>query len=244
MTKPIHDLRHAFYALPIGQFGPGDHDNGNTKFARRRDLGARSRSTGVAGDDPFDSAGAQQFQLALQREWSARDNDFRIGEWQWFVGRIDKPQDVGVLRPDGERSDVLPANRKKNPSAIDRQSRYGGRDIRDVDPFVARHPDPWRAFKRDQIRSGRLTCRNRVAADLGREGMRCVDDMRDFLMANIFGKPARAAETSDADWHRLAGRRASPSCVGINRFNPRARDRIRKQVCVSCSAQNEGAHHA
>lgn len=244
MSEPKHDFGHAFYPLPVGQFRAPDHDDRQTKRTRGFDLGARAFSAGIAGDDPFDSARAQHFHLALQREWSARDNDFRIRERQRLVCGIDEPQEVGVLRFGREWRDVLPANRKKNPGAIDRQSHHRGSDVRDFDPLVAGHPDPWRALKRNQLRSSRSTCRNRVAAHFAGEGVRCVDNMCDFLPANIFGKPARSPETADADWYRLAGRRAGPSRVGINGFDPCARDRIRKQVCIACSAQNEGAHHA
>jgi len=244
MTKPTHYFGHAFHALPIRQLRAFDHDDRQTKRTRGVDLAARAVSAGVAGDDPFDSAGAQQFHLALQRERSARNNDFRVRERRRLVCAIDKPQEVGVLRFCRESSDVLPPYSQKNASAIDRQSHHRGSDIRGFNPFVAGHPDPWRALKRNQPRSRRLARRNRVAAHFGREGMGCIDDVRNFFSPNIVGKPARAPETANTDWYRLVGRRASAPRVGINCFKPCARDRIREQVCIARSAQNEGAHHA
>jgi len=244
MTEPTHYFGHAFHALPVRQLGAFDHDDRQTKRTRGLDLAARAFSAGVAGDDPFDSARAQQFHLALQRERSARNNDFRVRKRQRLVCAIDKPQEIGVLRFCRESSDVLPADRKKDTSAIYRPSHHRGSDIRHFNPFVAGHPQPWRALKRNQPRSRRLARRNGVAAHFGREGMGRIDDVRNSFSPNKVGKPARAPETADTDWYRLVGRRASPPSVGIDRITTSAGDLTRKQVGIARSAQNEGAHHA
>lgn len=244
MTKPLHDLINAFHPPPVGGFRPLEHDDRNTKLARRIDFGSRAGSARIAGDDPFDPAGTHYFQFALKREWPARHDNVGLSERQRFVGGIDKPQRVGVLRLGSERGDVLPTDRKKYVRALDRQRRDSGSDIGYLDPVIARHSGPWRTFDRDQLCSSPGTRRNRVAAHLGREGMGCIDNMRNPFPANVFGKSARTAESTDSGRQLLVGRRARASAVGIDGVESGKRDGIRKQMSVACSAQNEGAHHA
>jgi hypothetical protein len=244
MTEPLHYLGNALRPRPVGQFRPLDHDDRQAKFARSIDLGSCGCSAGVAGDDPFDPAGAHHFQLALKREWSARHDDVGIRERQRPIRRIDKPQSVGVLRFGAEGGDVLPADCEKHASALEGQRHRSGSDIRHIDPIVAGRPGPWRTLKRDQPCSGESTRQNRVAAHLGCEGMGCIDDMRDCFATNVFGKTVRSAETAGTRRQLLPGRGARASTVGIGRVKPGPRDSIRKQMSIARSAQDEGAYHA
>jgi hypothetical protein len=244
MTKPLYHLGDAFHPRPVGQFGPLQHDHGKSEFARHIDLGSRAFSAGVAGDDPFDSARAHHVQLALEREWSARHNDVRIGKRQRLGRRIDKSQRIGVLRFGAERRNVLPADRKENASARQRQRRHGGGEIGYLDPLVTGCFDPRRSLKRDQPRSGCCAGRNRVAAHFGREGMGRIDDMRDFFPTNVFDKAACAAKTAGPRRQRLDRRRARAPSKGVGRFKSCARNRLSKQASIARSAQYEGACHA
>jgi len=244
MTEPLHHLGYAFHPQPVRQFRPLQHDHGKAKFARRIDLGTRATSTGVAGDNPFDSARAHHVQLALEQEWPARHDDVRIGEGQRLDRRIDKSQRVGVLRLGAERRDVLPSDRKENASALERQCRHGGSEIGYLDPIVTNCLDPWRAFKRDQPRARGSAGNNRVAAHLDRKGMGRVDNICNFFPTNVLGETAGAAETTGARRQRLCRRGARAPSIGIDRFKARARDGICKQVGIARSAQNEGACHA
>jgi len=244
MTKPLHHLGDAFHPRPVGEFGPLQHDHGKSEFARRIDLGSRAFSAGVAGDDPFDSARAHHVQLALEREWPARHNDVRIGKRQWLTRRIDKSQRVGVLRFGAERRNMLPADRKENTSARQGQRRHGRGEIGYLDPFVTGCLGPRRALKRDQPRAGCCAGRNRVATHFGREGMGCVDHMRDFFPTNVFSQAACAAKTAGPRRQRLCRRRARASSIGIGRFKSCVRNRISKRASIARSAQYEGACHA
>ena len=242
MTKPRHDLGHAFRAQPAGQWRPRQHDDGKPEFARSVDLGARASPAGIAGDDPCHAARAQHLKFAVQRERPARHDDLGL-EWQGRIGRIDKSQRIGMLRPGAERGDMLPADRKEHPRAVVWQGRNSGRDIRDLDPVVTGSPSPWRALERDQRRSACRARRNRVAAHLGGKGMRRIDHMRDAFLTDIVGKTARPAKAADAGWQRLVGRRAGASSVGIDRIEACVGDAVREQIGVGRSAQNEGALH-
>ena len=242
MTEPLHDLGHASHPRPIRQFRARDHDNGKAEFARGVDLGARTGSARVSGDDPLDHARTQQFQFAVELEWSAGYDDIGVGQRQRSIRRIDKSQGVGVLWLGGEGSDMPPANGQENVGRRLGQRCDGRRDVAHFDPVVAGCPGPLRPLQRHQRRPRRRASLNRVAAHFGGEGMRRIDDVRNSFPPNVVGKAARAAEPADAPWQGLADRRARPASKAIDRLEPRARERIRKQVGIACSAENEGTH--
>ncbi len=243
MTEPLHDLGHAFHPQPVGQLRPLDHDHGQSQFARGIDLGARTPSPGVPGNDPLDTSRADQLQLTREFEWSARHDYIRLAQRQLTVGSIDQSQCIDVLRFGTESADVLPPNCEKNPGARIGQSCNSRRNIGHLDPLVAGGLTPRRAFKGDQRRFGDSTGSNRVATDLDCERVRRIDDMRDVLIAEIVSQSARAAEAADTNRHRLAGGNARAAAIGIDRVTSGPRQRIGKRMGITCSAQNKGACH-
>ncbi len=243
MTEPLHHLGDAFCPQPPGQLRPRDHDDRQTQFARRVDLGARALPAGIAGHDPFDPPRTDQIQLIGEQEWTTGDDDVRIGKWQRAIGRVDEPQCIDVLRFASEWRDVLPADREEYARGLDRQRRDSGCDIRDLDPSVAGTPGPRRALQRDQRRLGCTTGRNGIASDLDGERMRRVDDVSDGLAADVVGQSARPAKAADTNRHGLAGRRARAAAIGIDRVNPGLGERLGQRMGFRRSAQNEGACH-
>ena len=244
MTEPVHDLGHAFYPHPVRQFRPLDHDNGQTKLARGIDLGTRACSTGIASDDPFDTPRAHHVQFAMERKGTSRHQDFRIGKRQRLMGRIDKPQSIGVLRFGAEGRDVLPPDGKEHTRGLRRQRGDSGRNVDNFSPDITGFFHPWRAHQRDQRRSVRHTGRHRVVTDLDCERMGRVDDMRDVFAADVISKPIRAAEAADTNRHRLTGRCTRAAAIGIDSVEPDTRGRIGERMSLGRSAQDKGACHA
>ncbi|MGY4320453.1 hypothetical protein ACVWW1_009780 [Bradyrhizobium sp. JR3.5] len=206
-------------------------------------LGARATSAGIASDDPRDGARTHQRELALEREWAARDDDVGTGQWQRLLRRIDETQRIGMLRPAAERRDVLAADREEHVGAAVRQRRDRRDDVRDLDPAVAGRLVPGGTFEREQQRCGLRARGDRVAAHFGSEGMRRVDHMRDALAMQIIGKTADSAEPADPHRQRLFGRSGGAPTIGIDRVDPRAGHRSGKRIGVGRSAQDQGAHH-
>ena len=243
MRKPAQNFLHAFDLRPLGQFRPRDHHDGKPQLACGIDFGARPSAAGVARNDPFNASGAHHVQLASEREWSTRDDNVVVWKRRRAVRGIDKSQCIGVLRSGGKSRDVLPADSEEHARAFGRQGGNGRCDIGNLDPAIALHFGPWRSLERDQRRVRRRASGNRVAADLGGEGMRRIDHMGDFFTANVFGKPVRAAETAGAGRQWLIDRDLRPSSIGIDRVDFSSRNRGCQLVGVAGSAQNEGARH-
>ena len=242
MTEPLHYLGHAFDPQPVGQYRSRQHDDGKAERARGIDLGTRAISAGIAGDDPFNAARLYHLQLSAECERPTRQDEFGIKR-QRALGWIDEPQRVCMHRPRAEGRDMLPPDGEKHPGAVCWQSRHCGGDIGNLDPVVSRRSGPGCAFERNQPSSGFSTRRNRVAAHLGGEWMRCVNHIRDALATDVVGKAARAAKAADTGRQWLIGRGAGTTAVGIDRVVSCARHPVRKQIGVGGSAQNEGAYH-
>ena len=242
MTKPRQHVLDTLDARSVGQGGTFNHDHRHAKLARSVDLGAGATAPGIARHQEFNGARAHQLAVALKRERPARDDDFGIGQRQRTVGRVNKSQDIGVLRLGGEGREMLPADGEKDACAFFRQCRNRGVDIDDLDPMVARYANPRRALQRQEreVRRGAgLDC---MPAHLGRERMRRVDYVRDAFLADEVRKSRHAAKAADprrqlmAEWNLRAAR------IGINRIDLLADACRRKLIGVACSAQNEGAH--
>jgi len=243
MTKPRQHLLDAFRAWPRGQLRPGDHDDGQAKLARGVDLGARAGATGISCDQQFDMSCAHQVEIAFAGEGAARDDHLGVRKRQHFAGRIDESQQVGMLRPAGERRKMLTSDRQKHTCLEVRQGGHRGIDVAHVGPAITGGLRPWRAFERDQRHTRDLGRLDGMAAHLRGKGMRCIDHMRDPRLADEIGKPVRSAETADPRRQRMAERNLRASRIGIDRIDVRARERRRELVRVACSAQNEGARH-
>jgi len=243
MRKPAQDFVHARSPRPLWQFRPLDHDDGEPKLARGIDFGARAGAAGVARHDPLDAPHAQQIQFAVKRERASRDNEICIRQRQRTFRGIDESESVGVLRSCGERRDVLPADGEEYARRLIRQGRHRRRDIGNLGPVIAEHLGPRWALQRDQRRVRRRASGNRVAADLGREGMGCIHDMCDAFLANGIGKTICSAKPAGAGRQGLIDRDLRPSGVGIDPVEARGRKRRCQKIGFARSAQNEGARH-
>ena len=242
MTQPVHDLGHAFDPQPVGHFRPRDHDHGQTQFARSIDLGSRPRSAGVAGDNPLDTPCAYHLQLTSEGERPTRNDESSIRQRQRTFSGIYEPERVGMLRPCRKRRDVLPPDGKKHARGLLRHGHDSGRDVGNLDPDIAGRSHPWLAFQRDQRRCCCRAGRHCVAADLGCEGMRRIDHMREAVLPDSIGKTIRAAKAADAGRQRLIDRNLRSPGIGIDRVEPGSRNSGRQPIRFTRSAQDEDAH--
>ena len=242
MTEPLHHFSHAFHPRPLGQLGPLDHDNRQTQFARRIDLGARALAAGIARHDPLDRSGTHHLQLTGEREWPTRDDEIGIRQRQRPSRGIDEAERVGVLRPGRERPDMLPADGKENVRSRLWQRSHSGRDVIHVDPTIVCGLDPRLALQRDKRCCGRRAGGQRVTADLGCKGMRRIDHMREFFLPDEIDKSVGATEAADTGRQWLIGRNLCSTGIGIDRVKPCGRGFCRQPIGFARSAQDENTH--
>ena len=221
---------------------PHDHHL-DPEQARRLDLGIGRASAAVLGDEDLDLLVPHQREFVLERERPAREDQPAIGERARLGRRIDRPNDVAVLRRAGEGGELEP------PLGQEHGLRRGAERVdrllhrRDLVPAVAFLSGPWRAGEDDERRRGRAAGGKSVGRHARGEGMGRVDDDVDALGAKIgreaLGTPEAADALRDRRRRRIGGRAGERQ----DGFEIRlAREAARQRARFRRSAEDEQAN--
>lgn len=241
--EPVHHLVDAPRNRAGRDAGPVDHDDRQAKNPGSNDLGARAVATGVLGDDMGDGMAAHQRQIVLQREGAARDDGMGIGQRQGRGRRIDKAQQVTVLRLTREVVQMHPADGQEHPGRAIGQGAGGGGNVGGMGPAIPGLRLPWLAFQRDERYSRHRRRRDGIGAHPRGEGMGCVDQMRDAFVPQVAHQPLDAAETADAGGQRLRARRLGAASIGQRGVDTGGGKRAGKAGGVGGAAQEKDARH-
>ena len=240
--KPRHNLRHAIDLWPVGHKGAVDQDDGQGQGASSVKLGARAGAASVFGDDMGDAVGLQQVKVALKRKGAARDKGRGLRQGQGGV-MIDQPQKVMMLVLCGEIFQLLPPDGQKHPCGGVGQGRNSTRHVGHMVPKVALHGLPRGAFKGYQRGFGQGCGPHRVAAHLGGEGMGCVDEVGDGVLAQVIHQPRNPAKAPDPLRQGLAQGCLGATGVGKNRVKRLICQGFRQIRRLGCAAKQKDAGH-
>ena len=243
MTKEGQNFADIARNLPPRQARSLDHHHGKAERARGIKLGARSFSAGVLGDDDVDPAAGQKRGVCRHIKWSAGDHNLGIGQWKCFDGRVDKPQQIVVLRFCREGPESLAPDRKED--AARRVWQRGNRPgkITDHGPSVAGARCPRRALERAKPYLRLLAGRDRIAAHHGGERVGRIDDMGDFFGAKIAHKAVDAVKAADTGRKRLRKRRLGSPGVGIDGVETTFREAPGQDRRFCRAAEKKDARH-
>ena len=240
--KPSQSLRHAIDLWPVGHKGAVDQDDGQGQGASSVKLGSRSGAASVFGDDMGDAVGLQQIKVALQRKRAARDKGRGLRQGQGG-GMIDQPQKVMMLGLCGEIFQVLPPDGQKHPCGGVGQGCDSAGHIGHMVPKVALHGLPRGAFKGYKRGFGQDCGLHRVVAHLGCEGVGCVDQVGNGILAQVIHQPHHPAKAADALRQGLTEGRLGAACVGKDRVNPLICQGFRQTRRLGCAAKQKDAGH-
>lgn len=243
MSEKRHDLFDAARGEARRQHRTVDQDDRQAQRARRVELRPRACAAGVLGDDEVDAVAGQKFPVGSLGEGAARDDGRGIGQGQGDIGRIDEPEQIMVLRLDGEGAQALPADGKEDPRRCDRKGLDGRVHVGHMAPGVAEAGDPRRALEGGKRDAGRPAGGNRVPAHLRCERMGRVDHMGDPFGAQIAHQPLHAAEAADPGRQRLRPRRIGAPGIGKDRVGPRGGKGAGKPAGLGRAAEKKDARH-
>ena len=209
MIQPVQHGAKGAGDGAVGCCRAGDQDHRQMQAACRLQLGQRAGAAGVFGDDMGDGMAAHQGHVGFNREGATIKDHFGIWHRQRGTGRIDQAQQVEMLGLGGEGGQGLLADGKEYPRRVGRQGSNRRLGIGHMLPVIARLRQPFASFMGDQRGLGHRASLNRVTADLGGEGMRCIDDMGNPCVNNVVGKAVYAAIAAKTGWqglrHRIFG---------------------------------------
>lgn len=180
-----------------------DHQHRQFQFARGIDFRTRACSAGILRHDQINAMVCQKSAVKGLVKRPARDYDVVIWQGRNSFGRIDKAQQIVMLRGFRKGRDVGATNRKEDAFGFGINGLHGAFGVSGVGPKVRVGGLPRRTRQGDQRQVCTFGCRDGVLADGGGEGVRGVDDVRDVLVLGICRKAVRAAKTADANWDRL-----------------------------------------
>ncbi len=241
MTKPLHDLGHSFNALAWRNGRAVDQQDRNLQRAGGVQFGARAGAAGVLGNYELNAVAFQQIEVAFQREWATRDDGLRVWQRQGG-GRVDKAQQVAVLRMSGKGREILPTDGGENAGRLHRQGGKAGVEIGEVAPDVAGLGLPRPAFKGNEGGSGGGAGLDGMVAHLGGERVGGVDDMRDSFGLQIVDKAGCSTKATPALRQGLRQRITGATGVGIDRIHPGIGQRAGHQASLGGAAKQKDAH--
>ena len=241
MTQPCQHLGHRGHDLPRWQFRSIKQNYGQAQSARGKDLSLCPAATGIFRNDMADTMIAQQGGITCQIKRSSRDKDRAVGQRQCF-GRIDKPDQIMMLRLGGKVTEVLLADRQKYPRRGIRQSGQGRCHIRHMNPDIPRLCAPRRTLQPDQRYICSQTGLNRISAHLGGKGMGCIDNLCDTICPQIGNQTRDPAKAPNPHGQRLRHRLGCAPGIGKHRIHATLCQNGGKVGRFGGSAQQEKAH--
>ena len=239
MTKPAEDLVNRIGLAARRQGGACDHDDGDSQRARSMQLCDGSGAAGVFGNNQLDVMRAHQLGVTCNIERAARDNHRVVRHRRRRRGRIDKTQDVMVLRLISKAFQVQAPDCEHDPLRCAAEGCDGRRHVSDVAPLIRFSGLPGRTSDGDQRDAGGVTGSNGIAAHLLGKRMRCVYDMRDLLCFDIGNQSGDAAKAANTLVNRLWTRAFDTARIRQRCRNTLVRHGAGELACLSGAAQDQ-----
>lgn len=243
MTEPRHHVIDSAGHGSVSNCGSGNHDHGQVQAAGGLQLCQSAAAARVFGDDMGDGVGAHQVDVGFNGKRAAIKDDFGIRQGQRIVGRIDKTQQVEMLRLGRKEGKCLLADGEENAGGFRGQGGDGGFSIGDMVPVIALLRRPFRAFVGDQRGVGHPARLNRVAADLGGKWVCGIDDMGDFGVEYVVGETLHTAVAAQSGGQGLPDRVGGASGIGKYGVDACVGESVGKRRCLGCATQKKDAHY-
>jgi hypothetical protein len=207
---PGQDRVEIVQRFGFGRGRPAQDDDFDSKRARRFDLGVGRAPAAVLGHQRFDSLIAHKRCFVGERERTARENQFAVGEGANLCRPVYRAHDVAMLRGSREGGELQSALRQEYCLRPNPKSRDGVLHGHHLDPAVAGLACPRRPAEDDERRIGRSAGGHGVRGHARSERMGRVDDGADALSGEKRRQAFDAAKAADASrdwrWSGVGGR--------------------------------------
>ena len=241
--QPAHDLVHSLRHAARRQAWAINQNYRYPQGSGRFQLGDSACTARILGDNQGNAVAFKQGQIFGFVERAARHDRICQRQRQGFDRRVDKAQQIVVLRFGGEGQQALLADCQEYP--LRRIGQGGNRvvDIRNRPPVVICARLPRRALQRTKADASRGAGKNRIAAHLGGEGVGRVNNMGKFFGVQIGGKPFGPAKPANPGGQWLSHRAIRAPGIGIQRLDPCRCQRAGKVGCFGGAAQQQDTAH-
>lgn len=220
-----------------------DHQHWEAQLPGGDQLGFGALAARVLAHQQVDGVIPQQLYVALRVERSAIDHQIVVRQQRWPVGRIDKSQQVVMLRLGGKGLHMHPPQRQHDAAGRSRQSSHGCGNVGNMAPVIARTRRPGRAGERYMPSACQPGGFDGVAAHCRGKGMGRINQMRHPLVAQIVSQPGYAPKAANAHRHRLRVGGLRPAGVTQRCRDSLGRQQARQRAGFGGAAQQEDVRH-
>lgn len=219
MSQPVQKLIDRRQLVPGWQTRAVDHQDGHIQRPRGIQLGARTRAARVLRYNQFGAVVFHQLNITFNREGPTRDHYISVGQ-RYSFRFIDQSQQIMMLRLRREILQMHSTHSQKNAPNGTVKRRNSCRDIRHMLPAIALLRAPSRSGQSGKRNIRHFARSYGVGAHLCCEGVRCVHNMRDGVIADVFGQPVDSSEPTHANRERLRTRIVHAPGVRVDCVHP------------------------
>lgn len=242
MTQPAHHLACGGETGPLRQRRAVDHDNLHPKPARRCQFGVSPTTARVFGHDHVDPVILQQRKVIRLMKRTTGNDGRGIGQ-NLRPRRIDKAQQIPVLRGCGEQLQVLATDGQKDVRRRQRQGFDRILKALHMGPDVTGLRLPGRALQCHKGQTKGLAGLRRMMAHLRGKRVGGVDHMGDLVVGKVGDQPVNPAKTANPLGQGLCHRISRAPGIGKNSVNLRPGQGLGQQARLGCAAQQKDAVH-
>lgn len=243
MTQPDQYIFRAIAFGPARNGGAVDHQDRQAQIPCGDQLGLCALPASVLAHHQIDGVRLHQCAVACGGEWPAINDQCVMGQAGWLIWRIDKAQQIMMLRLGRKGCDMHPAQRQHD--AAGRACQRGDRtvDAGNAGPAVSGDRLPRPAGQRHMRHSGQAGRLHGMAAHRCGKGVGRVHQMSHAVVAQIIGQPGHTAEPADTHRHRLSPRIFRPSGIAERGHNALRREQSGQSAGLGRAAQQEDIRH-
>lgn len=212
MSDPVEDGQGVMQFMPARRYGAVNHNHRQAERARCFDLGIGASAARILGDDEFDAELLHQGAVGSHIEGSAINDHFGIGKGQRPFRRINKTQQIQMLRIGREVVQMHTSDRQHHARGRTVQRAHGSGHVVNVNPGIIGQLFPRRSRQSNKRNAGFSTGCHRVAAHLHGERVGRIDHMADAFGAQISDQPSNTAESAHPLGQGLAQGAFYPPC--------------------------------
>ena len=242
----IQPHQHIFGAIAFGPARNGgaiNHQDRQAQIPRGDQLGIGAIAARVLAHHEIDGVGLHQGAVASSGERPAIDDQGVMGQAGRLVWRIDKAQQIMILRLGRKGCHMHPAQRQHYAAGRACQRCHRTVDAGNAGPAVPGGWLPRPAGQRHMRHSSQTGCFHGMAAHRRGKGVGRVHQMSHAVVAQIIGQPRHAAEPADAHRHRLRAGIFGPSGIAERRHNAMCRQQPGERAGLGGATQQEDVLH-
>ncbi len=206
MSDPIQHILHTENFMPGWDIWPVDHSHRQAQLTRGFNLGIGAFSARVFRQNTVNLKPLHQGFVIRRGKRPARDDDVVVRKRRGRGWRIDKAQQVEMLRIGREFGQMHPSNGQHHAPGGALQCGTGCGDIRHALPAITGNWRPWCAGQRDQRHASLGTGGNGISAHLRGKRMGGIDNMCDPLILKVTDQTLHPPKPPDPTVNRLTHR--------------------------------------